>query len=250
MECRINDLNTYYIDEGEGDIVFLFHGWGCRGETLRSIIEIVKKKYRVIAVDFPGFGTTDEPKKGWTVNDYSEFTIQFIQKFKCKSTILIGHSFGTRIMINLASRPSLPFEIDKMVFIDAAGILPVQIDEYMEGYFSFQNKKHELLKDGKEREVIELRERSDKDYAYLSESMCDSYYNVVNENLESLLPKISVPTLLIWGERDMDTPLEDGKKMKKLINDSGLVIIKGAGHYSFLDSPYVFEQILKSYLAL
>ena len=71
----------------------------------------------------------------------------------------------------------------------------------------------------------------------------------VNEDLCHLMPKISAPTLLFWGENDTATPLSDAKKMESLIPDAGLVTVAGAGHFSFLENPQLFERVLGSFFA-
>jgi pimeloyl-ACP methyl ester carboxylesterase len=70
----------------------------------------------------------------------------------------------------------------------------------------------------------------------------------VNEDLKQVMPKIACPTLLIWGENDTATPLSDAKEMEKLIPDAGLVSFPGCGHYSFLDNPYQFASVLRSFI--
>ena len=69
----------------------------------------------------------------------------------------------------------------------------------------------------------------------------------VNEDLTELLPKIKQETLLIWGDKDTATPIGDAKIMDEKIPDSGLAVIQGAGHFSFLEKPAVFRGIMKSY---
>lgn len=73
---------------------------------------------------------------------------------------------------------------------------------------------------------------------------------IVNEDLSHLLPKISVPTLLIWGSLDTATPIEDGRKMEKMIPDAGLVEYKGSSHFSYLENlnncNVVLEEFLKN----
>ncbi len=71
---------------------------------------------------------------------------------------------------------------------------------------------------------------------------------VVNEDLKHLMPLISAPTLLIWGENDTATPIGDAKIMEQLIPGSGLVSFPGCGHYSFLDNPVQFAAVLRSFL--
>ena len=64
-----------------------------------------------------------------------------------------------------------------------------------------------------------------------------------------LMPMIKCPTLLVWGENDTATPLADALKMERLIPDAGLVTFSGAGHYSFLDNPYQFAAVIRSFLS-
>jgi pimeloyl-ACP methyl ester carboxylesterase len=63
-----------------------------------------------------------------------------------------------------------------------------------------------------------------------------------------LLKLIKAPTLLIWGENDEDTPLYMGKIMENEIPDSGLVVLKGAGHYSYVDNYSQFRAVINVFL--
>jgi pimeloyl-ACP methyl ester carboxylesterase len=71
---------------------------------------------------------------------------------------------------------------------------------------------------------------------------------VVNEDLRHLLPRIQAPTLLVWGENDQDTPLADELLMEKLMPDAEWVILKGAGHYAYLEQAAVFCRIVETFL--
>ena len=53
----------------------------------------------------------------------------------------------------------------------------------------------------------------------------------------------------MWGENDTATPIADARKMERLIPDAGLVVFKGAGHYSFLDDPYRFAAVIRSFFS-
>ena len=74
------------------------------------------------------------------------------------------------------------------------------------------------------------------------------FKNVVNEDLTPYLKNINAPTLLIWGELDNDTPLKDAQKMEQLINNAGLVVIKGAGHFSYLNDINYFMVVVNKFL--
>ncbi len=72
---------------------------------------------------------------------------------------------------------------------------------------------------------------------------------LVNADLRPHLPHIAVPTLLVWGAEDADTPVADGALMEELIPDAGLVVLEGAGHYSYLDQSARFTRIVSHFLA-
>lgn len=76
--------------------------------------------------------------------------------------------------------------------------------------------------------------------------MRNTLVKLVNEDLRSNLKEINVPTLLLWGENDTETPLEDAKIMEKEIPDAGLVTFKQCSHYVFLERPIQINNIIKN----
>ena len=79
--------------------------------------------------------------------------------------------------------------------------------------------------------------------------MRQTLVKVVNEDLEPLLSSIKQPVLLIWGDMDTATPLSDARIMEDRIKDSGLVVVKGAGHYSYLEQRDFVCRVLDSYFS-
>ena len=247
MEINIDGVKVNYSKEGKGDYIFILHGWGCDLTTYIMMVDILKDSYTVVSFDFPGFGESEEPPVGWDMADYTDFTIKLVDYFKCKKVSFIGHSLGTRILIRMANREKLNFSIEKMVFVAGAGILSKDVEFYLSEYNKFQAKKEQLMRDGKTKELEKLRKNAEGDYAYLSEVLCKCYVSAVSDDLEWMLPNITCPTLLIWGENDVVTPVDDGKKMEELIPDAGLVLLENADHYPFFDQPYVFKCVLESF---
>ena len=87
------------------------------------------------------------------------------------------------------------------------------------------------------------------DYNQLSSDvMRETFKKVINLDLTENLSKIASPTLIMWGELDTDTPLYMAKVMEKKIKDSGLVVLKGAGHFSYLDSMGQFLNVVNVFL--
>jgi pimeloyl-ACP methyl ester carboxylesterase len=88
------------------------------------------------------------------------------------------------------------------------------------------------------------------DYRNATPIMRQCLVKAVNEDLTELLPRIKQDTLLIWGAKDTATPIGDGKLMEEKIPNSGLAVINGTGHFSFLEQPAVFRNIMRSYFEI
>ena len=252
MEKTINIRGTqlFYTVEGEGMPVILMHGWGCNHSTLKSIEAQLTPGFKVYNVDFPGFGGSNEPSAVWGVEEYTSLIEEFARQEHIESPILLGHSFGGRVGILFASRN----KVHKLILVDAAGVKPRRSLRYYYKVYSYKAMKHALLLLlGKKRSEAALNRYRAKvgssDYSNASPMMRAILSKVVNEDLKSVMPKIACPTLLIWGANDTATPLADAKIMEKLIPDAGLVSFDGVGHYSFLENPYQFAAVLKSFLS-
>lgn len=247
---NIDGVRINYEELGDisADPVIVMHGWGCNHKTIDFVSKIASENKRVYNIDLPGHGNSSEPDQVWGVEDFARLIEKFIEIEEIKKPSLIGHSFGGRISIVLASRN----DVDKVVLIDSAGIKPKRSLNYYRKVYTFKFIKNlvKLVFGNKKGEEIVERIRSKKgspDYRNSSPMMRKIMSRCVNEDLRKYMPLIKAPTLLIWGENDTATPLGDAKIMEKLIPDSGLVSFAGCGHYSFLDNPGGFKAVLREF---
>lgn len=251
MTAVINGINTNYLAVGEGEPVLLLHGWGANITLFQRLIDQLSKKYFVIALDMPGFGKTEEPKDPWGVDEYVDFVLDFLKLFDINKLSLVGHSFGGRVIIKMVNR-KLPYQVDKIVLVDSAGIRPQKTTKK-----SLKQTSYKIGKWFATRKLIarlcpnmleKLRVKfGSADYVAASPMMRQCLVRVVNEDLSELLPGITAPTLLVWGENDTATPLSDAKQMEKEIPNAGLAVIKNAGHFSFVEQPVIFAGIMGSF---
>lgn len=242
MDITLKNLHIYYQVQGDGPKVLLLHGWGADISLYAGMMAELARSHRVYALDMPGVGKSDEPPEAWSVDDYVDLVTDFIKELGIDKAHLIGHSFGGRVITKLMNRPQRPLEVDKIVFIDAAGIKPkkklstrLKVRKYKIAKKLFNNP---VLKYLYPDYVENMRKKNGSaDYNSATPVMRATLVKVVNEDLTPLLHGIDRPTLLIWGENDPTTPLSDGQKMEKLIPDSGLYVVKGAGHFSYIERP-------------
>lgn len=249
-DIEIGGLRMHYDETGpvDGRPVVLMHGWGCNFSTVRSIAAILETGMHVFNLDLPGHGKSPEPPTIWGVGEYTDFVKNFIDTLKLQDPVLIGHSFGGRIAIMLASQRSL----SKIMLVDAAGIKPKRHLKYYIKVYSFKTAKHVLpLVLGKKRALKTLDAWRGKagsaDYRQASPIMRQIMSKAINQDLTPLLTSIKASTLLIWGEKDTATPMRDARIMEKNIPDAGLVSFPDAGHFSFLDEPGPFRAVAKEF---
>ena len=242
-------INVIYYVAGQGYPILLLHGWGCSHETMQPVYEHLKQHYRVYNFDFPGFGESEEPKEVWGTLEYADMIVAFIEQHCQQPPVLIAHSFGGRISLRLGAR-GIPH---KMVLTGCAGLKPKRGMDYYTKVYSYKAAKKLLSLPGlsKKKEEILTKMRGEKgsdDYKKASEKMRGVFVRVVNEDLKDLLPQIKMPVVLYWGELDTATPLTDGQTMEREMADAGLIVMKGATHYAYLERLGNFLAVLDSFL--
>lgn len=243
------NINCEITGAERGKELILLHGWGSNLQVFKPLAIELEKNFKVYNLDFPGFGESSPPESVWGVEEYTVFLESFVAKFKISNPIIVGHSFGGRVAIVYASRNS----VNKLILIDSAGVKPKRSLKYYAKIYSFKLYKNLLpfiVGQKKAEERIERRraKAGSSDYSSAVGVMRNILVKVVNEDLKHLMPKIDASTLLIWGENDTATPVSDARIMERLIKDSGVVVLKDAGHFSFLDRAYDVNLIIDSFL--
>lgn len=245
MIFEYQNRKVFYEDRGKGDVVIFLHGWGCDHKIFDSITTPLSLTHRVIAIDFPGFGESEEPDSVWGVEDYTRCFEAFCRNLGITGPNLVGHSFGGRVSILFASRN----ETGRIVLADAAGVKPRRSLKYYIKVYSYKLAKWfilNVLHDENRMEAYRAKSGS-SDYRNASPRMKAILSKVVNEDLKAEMPKIKAPTVLFWGTEDKATPMRDARIMDSLIPDTGLITVPGAGHFAFLENRGMFLSVLQNF---
>lgn len=245
------DVAYTFLGEG-GKYAVILQGWGTNFEIYEKIAESISDEYKILLFDFPGFGKTGEPATSWNVCEYTSFFIELCKVLNVKNPTLIAHSYGGRVAIELAAKHH-DFAVDKIVLIDSAGVMP-QRSAVQKLKIRIYKIKKVFLTNSIVRwlftDIVDdwISRQGSQDYRNASPIMKEVLVKAVNYDQSDLLAKIENETLLIWGELDDATPLADGKIMEDEIANSGLFVLEGCGHFSFLENPRAVCNALQTFL--
>lgn len=256
MNMQISGVDMHYELSGSGKKrVVLLHGWGCSTELMKPIADALSGDMIVLTVDFPAHGKSAQPPQSWGVPEFAACLKELLVKLDFLPCSVIAHSFGGRVTIELASADPELFE--RIILTGAAGIRPKG-----EGKASKRTETYKKLKKlveaarkcrifGKLPDLWQealIQKYGSRDYAALSPEMRKTFVQVVNYDQSEKLSAIRNSTLLVWGDKDTETPLWMGQKMEKEISDSALIILNGGTHFAYLEQAGRFNAIARSFL--
>ena len=233
-----------------GDLpIVVLPGWGAHIEAVAPILAALDGAPDLIALDLPGFGESEPPPAAWDVDAYQRFMVDFLDELGVERAHLVGHSHGGRVSIALAA--AHPERVGRLLLIDSAGLRPKRGWRYRRRVAVAKLGRVVARVGGPPGRRLQERVRrrvASRDYLEASEAMRGTFRAVVAADLSDRMPRIGAPTLLVWGARDDDTPLWMAHRMEELIPDAGLVVLEGAGHYSYADAPGQFRAVARRFL--
>ena len=233
-----------------GDLpIVILHGWGAHIEAVGPILAALAGAPDLIALDLPGFGESEPPPEAWDVDAYANFMIAFLDELGVPRAHLVGHSHGGRVSIAIAA--DRPERVGRLLLVDSAGLRPKRGWRYRRRVAVAKLGRLAARLGGAPGRRLQERLRArvaSRDYLEASEAMRGTFRAVIAADLSDRLRRIAAPTLLVWGDRDEDTPLWMANRMEELIPDAGLVVLEGAGHYSYADSPGQFGAVARRFL--
>lgn len=212
--------------------IVILHGWNGdpdRWAKLRSILEV--KGLEIFIPQLPGFSKDTE--RPWTLDDFVDWTVNFIKRKHFKKVILICHSNGGRIGMKLAVE--YPDKIDHLFLINSAGIRTKPLCKRKLIELTAKSGKLILrlpflnLTSGLAKKLL-YKLIGEYDYERASPILKKTLVNILEEDLSTVFPNIKTPTTLIWGTNDRLTPPTSAVKLHQAILQSELLWISGAGH--------------------
>ena len=233
IEYKQRLVNYIVCGEGEEALLYL-HGWGGSIDSFKYLA--LTMPYKNILIDFPPFGQSQEPLSPYTLFDYAQIVYNILKEQKVNKLNIICHSFGARVAILLISLYNV--NVEKLIITAGAGIKPKNKIKKI-----FRKIKYKIIK-----KINKNYCAGSEDYKKLSFVMKKTFSNIVNLDIAKYAEKINTKTLLIYGDKDKETPIYMAKKLNKLIKNSKLIIYKNCGHFAYLENGVQFLIDTKTFL--
>jgi pimeloyl-ACP methyl ester carboxylesterase len=248
----IDGLRTGVCVVGEGAPVIALHGWKQNIKSFWPVAEQLSRgEFQVHLLDLPGFGRSELPPVPWGVTEYMQFVLAYLDASELDCVAVLGHSFGGRIALMLAA--DHPERVCKMVLADSAGLrTPPSVRRRLRNTLS-RGARNALDRLGLDGWRDRLRDSYNRRYAsedYLTAGpLRDTFLRVVQQDLTPWAERVQAPTVLIWGDQDVDTPLWQGRRLEQLIPDAGLIVFEGTGHFAYLERLGDYVRIVDHFLS-
>lgn len=266
---RLNGMNVHYRQEGPPSDtvpVVLLHGTGSSLFTWNGWTHLLQDSHRIIRLDLPGFGLTGpHPAGDYTLEIYIEFIHAFLARLGIKQCILAGNSIGGEIAWRYALH--YPSQVNKLILIAAAGY-PIGVQKLPP--ISYILLRLPIIRDLVAKATPPSVIRNSLAFLYanpdkITQQLVELYFDMtcregnrqaLTERMESIartspwkqIPAITIPTLILWGEKDQLIPVAHAKRFHKDLPNSRLVIFPDAGHMPMEEIPQKTALAAKEFI--
>jgi pimeloyl-ACP methyl ester carboxylesterase len=254
----VGGLRIAYRRAGQGQGLVLLHGGLSDSREWRRQFEDLSDEFDVVAWDAPGCGGSSDPEDSFRLPDYADVLAAFIDALELERPHVVGLSFGAGLALELYRRhPQLPASLvlasayagwagslspdvveERLQAVLRQAVLPPDevVAEWLPSLFA-SSPPSEVVN-----EVASImRDFHPAGTRILAHSFAEA-------DLRDVLPRIGVPTLLLYGDSDLRSPLSVAEELHAAIPQSTLVVLTGVGHQSNIEAAGRFNAEVRSFL--
>jgi pimeloyl-ACP methyl ester carboxylesterase len=257
IRTEVNGLSVAYERIGDGPALVLLHGFTHDSRVWRPQLEGLADAFTVIAWDAPGAGHSSDPPETFQIGDWADSLAHFLDAAEVPRANLLGLSWGG-LLAQEFYRSYAP-RVRSLVLADTyagwRGSLPEPVPEerlaaclrdsslppnefvprYLPGMFG--ESPPQEARDELARIMFDFHPAG---FRLMATALAHA-------DTRDLLPKIHVPTLLVWGDADVRSPMTVAHQMRDAIPGARLAVIAGAGHVSNLEEPAQFNAEVREF---
>ena len=254
-EARISvgGVDVHTLVGGQGPALLVLHGAGANRGWVRWI-EQVAERFTVWAPTHPGFGESGDAEWMEGVDDLARFHLWFIEAAGLQRPHVVGHSIGGWTAAEMATMS--PGAIDRLVLVAATGLKPEQGEILDVFYHSDAELRDMIVHDpatvpewsalfGRPPSARDA-ELAERDREMAARLAWKPYMH--NLRLPRFLPRVSNPTLIVWGREDRIVPVECGEQYRRLLPNATLTVLERCGHLPPIEQPDTFARLVLDFL--
>ncbi len=264
-----SQLSYFTYNSNKKDVIIMIHG--LRGD--HHGLEFIAKElseFKVIVPDLPGFGDSTPMDLRHDIEGYVKFVGSFIKKLRLtRLPVLVGHSFGSIICAEFATQN--PKTISKLVLINSIAEPPLRnsslgwianfyywLGQNLPEYAGTKLLRSRLVIRIMSRNLAKTKNREllkrvhSQHLKYFSgfhdrKSLGEAYQASIKSYVSKQAPKLTMPVLLIAGEKDNIASLASQKRLDKKVPDSKLVTIANTGHLVHYETPKIAGKVISDF---
>jgi pimeloyl-ACP methyl ester carboxylesterase len=233
-------FNIRYLSAGQGDPLVGLHGAG--GLRLGRAHALLAERYRVMMFEAPGFGQSPVNERSQSMSDLAATMLQAVTNLGIEQFNLMGNSFGGKLALGMALQQ--PERIQALVLVAPAAMRPeggtlprpTSSEERMALLYAHPERQPTAAPPdpaiiAKQQTLVRRLMGPPRD-----------------EALESRLPDLNVPVLVLFGTLDRMIPSEMGRLYCEKLPNCTLVLVYDAGHAVDADRPEAFVSVVNDFL--
>ena len=225
---EVDDHRIHYVDAGGGFPLIMLHGGANDWHDWEENIEPLAQHYRVIAPDIAGFGKSDKSKSAYGIDDFVHYLEGFVDALGLELLHLAGHSLGGRVGLEFACLH--PEQVSKLIAVAPFGFGRLSTCGFILGVITYWGRK--LL----------FRRQP---YPTLKLDYSRNGFKEFTDKLKNL----EVPTMIVWGEKDIYLPLDHAYLANGILSNSQLKVMPDCGHAPQSTNGALFNKLVVDFLA-
>lgn len=268
-QLEIDGSTLNFIELGEPGKPALLYVHGLMGTWRNWIFNLLPfaDRYRVIAVDLPGFGDSQMPRGEFSIEHYADVLRELLGKLGIERVTLIGNSMGGQIGTVVAKK--MPEILDQLVLVDPAGFSTsskflrklAPWAKVLDFFFAIGAKFKRTIAFNRWLAAAATKivlhkpmEISGNLMMLLVEGLGKAGFvpavlTITRTPVRFFPGEVKTPTTIIWGRNDLLIPKKDAFKFHKMIPGSRLELMDDVGHIPMFETPERFNALIESVLA-
>jgi pimeloyl-ACP methyl ester carboxylesterase len=248
-----------YRFAGDGPPLVLLHGFLCDSRVWERQLTALSDRFRVIAWDAPGAGTSSDPPDSFTLADWAHCLAGFLDAIGIERAHILGLSWGGVLAQELFRlhpgralglvladtyagwKGSLPADACEERLARCLREASLPADEFVKRWVPAQFFTDEVEPEVEEAMIAIVSDFHPLGFTLMARSLAET-------DTTTVLPTIDVPVLLLWGEHDQRSPPAIGRQFVETVPNSQLVVLPNAGHVSNMEQPGVFNARVREFL--